>query len=99
MPSERNAFKAGLFIMLSVVLVVMISIMIKGLGRFTDPTVVRTCSFLLTDNIGGLRSGGDVRVGGLKVGVIKSVDLIDVPGGTGKILVYFTIPSRIDLHK
>jgi ABC-type transporter Mla subunit MlaD len=73
--------------------------MIKGLGRFNQPIALRSVSFMLTDNIGGLRVGDDVRVGGLKVGVVKSIDLIDRPDGNSSILVWFTIPSRIDLHK
>jgi phospholipid/cholesterol/gamma-HCH transport system substrate-binding protein len=99
MTKNRDAFKAGIFIILSIVLIICITVMIKGLGRFNQPIALRSVSFMLTDNIGGLRVGDDVRVGGLKVGVVKSIDLIDRPDGNSTILVWFTIPSRIDLHK
>jgi ABC-type transporter Mla subunit MlaD len=99
MANDRNAFKAGLFIVISVLLIFVLTFMIKGLGRFTDPTIIRTAKFTLTDNIGGLRIGDDVRVGGLKVGVVKSVDLQTQPSGSPEIRVYFTIPTRIKVHK
>ena len=99
MTKERDAFKAGLFIILSIVLIFMITIMIKGVGRFTEPTAIRAVQFGLTDNIGGLRIGDDVRVGGLKVGIVKAVDLIPQSDGTQKIIVAFTIPERIELHQ
>src|SRR5947208_10346313 len=99
MQNERNAFKAGLFIILSILLIFTITVMIKGVGRFTEPTSVRSVQFSLTDNIGGLRIGDDVRVGGLKVGIIKAVDLLPESDGSQRILVSFTMPQRIPLHK
>src|SRR5436190_4632137 len=99
MKNERNAFKAGVFIILSIVLIFMITVMIKGVGRFTVPTEIQAVQFALTDNIGGLRIGDDVRVGGLKVGIVKAVDLIPHSSGSQNIIVSFTIPGRIHLHK
>jgi phospholipid/cholesterol/gamma-HCH transport system substrate-binding protein len=99
MQNERNAFKAGLFIILSIVLICMITVLIKGVGRFTEATLIRSVQFTLTDNIGGLRIGDDVRVGGLKVGIVKSIDLIPQSNGGHSILVSFTIPQRIPIHK
>src|SRR5437762_1005665 len=99
MQNERNAFKAGLFIILSIVLIFMVTVMIKGVGRFTEPTLIRSIEFSLTDNIGGLRIGDDVRVGGLKIGIVKAIDLIPQPDGSQKIKVAFTMPARIPLHR
>src|SRR5947207_12409137 len=99
MQNERNAFKAGLFIILSIVLIFMVTVMIKGVGRFTEPTLIRSVEFALTDNIGGLRIGDDVRVGGLKIGIVKSIDLIPQSDGSDKIRVSFTMPARIPLHR
>src|SRR5438552_12386271 len=99
MTNERNAFKAGLFIVLSIALIFSVTVMIKGVGRFTEPTSLRSVQFSLTDNIGGLRIGDDVRVGGLKLGIVKAVDLMPQSDGSQKILVSFTMPQRIPLHK
>ena len=36
MTKERNAFKAGLFILITILLIVGIVVSIKGVGRFTE---------------------------------------------------------------
>src|SRR3954468_23009314 len=99
MTNERNAFKAGLFIILSIVLILIVKVMIKGVGRFTEPILLRTVEFSLTDNIGGLRIGDDVRVGGLKIGIVKAIDLIPQADGSERIRIAFTMPARIPLHR
>ncbi|HEX3357018.1 MAG TPA: MlaD family protein [Tepidisphaeraceae bacterium] len=95
---ERNAFKAGLFIVISIALIFFVTIMIKGVGRMTEPSKTRTVLFSLADNIGGLRVGDDVRVGGLRVGIIKTINLI-FSDKTQKIAIAFTAPARIELHQ
>lgn len=98
MKRERNAFIAGLFIVVSIGLIFFVTVMIKGIGRLTEPTVTRSAQFSLADNIGGLRIGDDVRVGGLKVGVVNSIALSQ-DNAAQRITVSFTMPSRIQLHK
>src|SRR5207244_1392495 len=71
---------------------------IKGVGRLTDPTDLRTVRFKLSDNVGGLRVGDDVRVGGMKVGVVKDIDLEHAADGNDSVIVWFTFPRRIELH-
>src|SRR2546423_14391728 len=88
MPKDRNAFLAGLFMLVSIALIIATVIGIKGAGRLTDPTDVRTVRFALGDNIGGLRVGDDVRVGGLKVGVVKDVKF-EPSQGHPAVIVWF----------
>jgi ABC-type transporter Mla subunit MlaD len=99
MTNERNAFKAGLFIIVSIALIFFVTVMIKGVNRFTNASVERAVRFTLTDNIGGLRIGDDVREGGMRVGVVKAVNLVPESDGTQKIVVWFTIPQSVPLHK
>jgi len=100
---DRNAFKAGLFIVVSIVLIIGVIVAIKGFGRLIEPQQVRTATFTLADDIGGLRVGDDVRVGGLKVGIVKSLRIErQTEGGAGqqpKILVTFDLPERIILRE
>jgi len=99
MIKDRNALLAGLFMLVCAGLIVSTIVGIKGAARLTEPSDERTVRFALSDNVGGLRSGDDVRVGGLKVGVVKELKY-DLPrGGTPAVIVWFTLPSRIDLHK
>lgn len=100
MNNERNALKAGIFIIISLALVVAIIIGIKGIGRFLEPMQHATVSFALTDDIGGLSTGDEVRIGGAKVGVVQDVEF--APGADGKdqrLIVSFTVPQRFTVRK
>src|SRR5437667_12229580 len=97
MATDRNAFLAGLFMLISIALIIMTIIGIKGAGRLTDPADVRTVRFALSDNVGGLRIGDDVRVGGLKVGVVKDVKY-EPSEGKPCVVVWFTLPRRVELR-
>jgi ABC-type transporter Mla subunit MlaD len=85
------------------VLIISVIVAIKGVGRLIEPQQVRTATFTLADDIGGLRVGDDVRVGGLKVGIVKSLGIErQTEGGAGqqpRILVTFDLPERIQLRE
>src|SRR4051794_22400314 len=76
MSKKRNALRSGIFIVLSLVLAVAIVIGIKGLDRILDPVDTRTVRFTLQDDLGGLRVGDDVRIGGFKVGQIREIEVV-----------------------
>ena len=78
MKSDRNATKAGFFIVISAALIVVVVLAIKGGGHLTDPQQTRTARFKLSDDLGGLRAGDDVRVGGYKVGAVTSIEPADL---------------------
>lgn len=75
MAKQRNALKAGVFILISVGLIFAVVVGIRGAKGWFDPTTVRTVSFALKDDVGGLRVGDDVRIGGFKVGVVRSIEV------------------------
>jgi ABC-type transporter Mla subunit MlaD len=96
---DRSAFKAGLFIVVSVVLIGVILVGIKGIHAVFVPTSQRMARFSLTDDIGGLRLGDDVRIGGFKVGVIRSIDVRGLEEGQKPdILISFDLPDQYHLH-
>ena len=102
MTKERNAFKAGLFILASLGLIVAIMLSIEGLEAFTQPTQARQVVFDLADNIGGLRVGDEVRVGGFKVGEVRRIQVAQVPvEGREKprIDVTFAIPRKFVIQQ
>ncbi len=98
MSKERNAFKAGIFIIISIALIIGVIVAIKGVGEFLEPNQVRVAKFKLTDDLGGLRVGDDVRVGGVKVGIVRSIE-IDTNAKTDEsnLLVKFQIPERLKI--
>ncbi|CAN5551954.1 hypothetical protein BH10PLA1_BH10PLA1_10530 [soil metagenome] len=100
MNKQRNAFKAGLFIIISITLMVRVIVGIEGLDRLTEPVQRCTVTFRLGDNLSGLDKGDDVRVGGVKVGKVTHIEY--VPASTdGKpiLIVHFHIPKKYDLHE
>ena len=46
---ERNAFKAGLFIVVSIALIIAVIVAIKGVGEFFEPDQMRTATFGLAE--------------------------------------------------
>lgn len=102
MAQERNALKAGIFIVTTIIMAIGVIVGIQGLEKFTQPTVLRTVRFELSDDLGGLRVGDDVRVGGFKVGVVRSIELLaDVndPHQQPKIVVSFSMPVKYAVRR
>lgn len=98
MSKDRNDFKAGLFIVVAAALIVAVIIGIKGVGAFFVPKNQYVAVFTLKDNVGGLRVGDDVRVGGVKLGTVRDIDLVPAEGDKPpSIRVHFTLPRRVGL--
>src|SRR5688500_9015965 len=75
MAKERNNIKAGAFILISAALITAVIFSIKGFGQLFAPEQRRTVSFRLTDDLGGLQVGDEVRLGGFKVGVVEGIEV------------------------
>src|SRR4051812_42925718 len=97
MKKDRNAFKAGLFIVVTIVLIVVIVVSIKGAGRFVEPQQTRTAEFKLSDDLGGLREGDEVRIGGYKAGTARAVEPVGFDTGQPRLRVRFELPERYRL--
>lgn len=97
MNKNRNALLAGSFMLISIALIIGVVIAVRGWSM--ENHVTRAVKFTLTDNISGLREGDDVRIGGHRVGVIKSIKLEKTEEGTRQILVKFTIPQSADIRR
>jgi ABC-type transporter Mla subunit MlaD len=96
MSKERNELKAGAFIIITFVLAVTVVIWINGAG--IGPSQTRTASFKLTDDLGGLRAGDDVRIGGFKVGIVRDIHPEGLEAGDPRLLVSFTLPASYVIH-
>lgn len=99
MNNERNALKAGIFMVVSMALVIAIIVGIKGVERFLEPSQELTVKFDLDDDIGGLGVGDEVRIGGYKVGVVRDIDLNVATDGNAAIDIRFTMPKRFEVKK
>jgi ABC-type transporter Mla subunit MlaD len=95
---RRSDLRAGVFILASVALVFAAIVAIKGVRWAFVRETVRRAHFSLTDDLGGLRVGDDVRIGGFKVGIIRSIDVLGIGQGEQPyIAVRFTMPERYPL--
>ena len=97
MANDRNAFKAGLFILTAIALGVTIFVMIRGAGAFFRPTRTLTAAFMLDENLGGLKVGDTVRVGGYDQGRVTAITFME--GEKQHFQVRFTLPDHYDLRQ
>ena len=96
---ERSQLKAGLFILTSIVLIFGVIVAIKGVSVVFTPIDERHVRFGLSDDVGGLRIGDDVRIGGFKVGVVRRIELQGLDSGTPSLLITFSIPRQYPLRE
>ncbi len=73
MPTDKNALKAGSFIVAALVLAAAFLVALQGLRGWFEPTRTVTAAFDLNENLGGLKTGDPVRVGGVDIGRVTDV--------------------------
>ncbi|MGD0541319.1 MAG: MlaD family protein [Tepidisphaeraceae bacterium] len=91
MVKQRNALRAGIFMLVSLALIVFVIVAISGAAKFTQAFKTYTVAFSLQDDIGGLRPGDDVRIGGLKVGSVRD---IRIDQERSAVVVLIDIPAK-----
>jgi ABC-type transporter Mla subunit MlaD len=103
MPKKnRSALRAGLLMLGSIFLILCVVVGIKGLSWLRDPAVNYHVVFDLRTNIGGLRIGDEVRIGGFKVGEVKRIFLhedADPKHDPYYLIVEFTVPRKYSIRK
>ena len=97
MKRDRNAFLAGLFILLSLAAAAAVIVVLRGQGA--GPIQVRTVGFELSDDLGGLGGGDEVRIGGVQVGAVRALELADLGSNRPRVLVTISIPARYVLRE
>jgi len=70
---QSNAVRAGVFVLLSVLLAVVIIVILSGVVERLKPANVYVVRFPLSVGAQGLSEGSEVRVGGQKVGQVSGV--------------------------
>jgi len=107
MPKERNALKAGIFIVLCIAAALAIVYAVKGTSF--EATQLRQVSFALKDNLSGLRVGDEVRIGGYKVGEVRGIEIVAADDkrlakrlkktdDQAALLVTFTLPQKYQVR-
>jgi phospholipid/cholesterol/gamma-HCH transport system substrate-binding protein len=102
MPKNRSAYRAGILMVVSVALVVAIVVGIKGLSWLSEHTKTYFVAFDLKTNIGGLRIGDEVRIGGFKVGEVKHIAIRKAENPSQPpyyILIAFSVPEKYNIRE
>ena len=101
MTKNRNDLRAGFFLLLSAAAICILALLIRGSSIFTEPTDRRIVRFDLSDDIGGLRIGDDVRIGGFKIGEVRSITIEspEKPGDQPYLRVAYTIPHKYPVRQ
>ena len=97
---DRNAYIAGGFILVAVALVVAVILAVNGLGSLFGDQNTYTVVFKVSDDVGGLKGGSQVRVGGLQMGSVQGVEFanVTVDGQPRAVLAAtFRLPARVTL--
>ncbi len=97
---NANALKAGLFIVIALGLAVAVFFAIAGSSVALGPTRDYTVEFTLSDDVSGLSDGNDVRVGGVKVGTVRSVEVVTpAPNAPPMVRAVFRLPAKYELRE
>lgn len=99
MTSERDNFKAGLFVIAGIIMAMAAVWLLVDFNRLFEQTQTVTVHYTLSDGLQGLKEGASVTVGDQPVGeVIEITDHSDGQRVTGK-LISFILPKRYTLYK
>jgi ABC-type transporter Mla subunit MlaD len=99
MARQRNDLAAGLFILISLALLMGVIIGVKGVGQIVEPLQSVEARFPLDANVGGLRTGADVRLGGARAGSVRSVEIVSPDDADAFVQVSFQLPARFTLKQ
>lgn len=96
MKKDRNELKAGIFIVLAFLLALAVIVRIRDARLGAVQT--RTVAFKLTDDLGGLRIGDEVRLGGYKIGMVEDIQPAGLETPNPRMLVRVSLPAEYTLH-
>lgn len=98
---SRNTVLAGIFVLIIIGMFVLAIILISERGSWATATSKYTIRFELDEGADGLESGSPVKLGGVRVGSVTSVEF-DPPPESGKevtgILVGIAVDKRLKLY-
>lgn len=100
MNSSKYAFQAGLFILLSIAAGIFLVSRVADRGGPRDATAY-TAVFTAGEDIAGLSVGNEVRLMGVKVGLVESIEIIapDDPSEDAEVHVGFIVGNGIELRE
>ncbi len=92
--SQRNSVLAGLFLVSGVILAVVVSFVLSGLGDKLEDRTPYLCVSTLQDGASGIKPGSLVLLGGQPVGKVEKVGIAPDPDAPGMLAVHVTAGVR-----
>lgn len=100
MSSQRDNIKAGLFVLLGIVLALVIVFALTDLQRLFEIKQNVKVFYQLSDGLKGLKNGAAVTLGGQPVGEVTQIeDRLDETGSVDGKLVTVSLPKRIKIYQ
>jgi len=101
MTTQRDNVKAGIFVVLGLVLGILVLIPLTNFRQFFEDMQQVRIYYLLADGLRGLKPGAEVTLGGQPVGTVTGIKDFDAPDDqtaiSGKIITA-EIPKRIRMY-
>ena len=91
--ADKNALKAGSFILASLVLAIAVFWAVRGISF--DGNARWAIRFDLAEDVGGLTPGSEVRIGGVKAGQVDAIELGDA---LDHVMIEVSLPEEIILR-
>ena len=98
---QANNVKAGIFVTISLVIALIVIFLLGDLWTlfFGSPMTRYNTSYTVKDGVSYLQAGSGVRIGGINLGKVDSVNLDEATKGpVRKIDVEFSIPTNIPIY-
>lgn len=97
MAGQGNALRSGVFIVAAAIISLAVVIVVSGPERFAAKTEY-VVLFRIEDDLQGIRAGDEVRLGGLRVGTVKKVE-VDAAKDPAEIRVIVALPAKYVLKQ
>ncbi len=97
---DDNSIKAGIFVLIAIAVGVTVIFVLGDLkgAMFGPPMSEYQATFPVKQGVGFLKEGSPVRVGGIELGEVQSVEIISSEDPIRQIDVSFTLPSSVALY-
>lgn len=101
MNQDRDNLKAGIFVLVGLVLVLLVIYLLTDLTRLTEQRQLVRVYYHLSDGVQGLKNGAIVTLGDQPIGEVQNIDPYAETGGDGRIIgltITLAIPDRFKLY-
>jgi len=98
MATDRSNVKAGLFVLIGLVVAFVVVILLSDFKAMFTPMQTVQVRYHLSDGVKGLREGASVTIGGYPIGSVTDIESVPEDGRVTHQVVTFEIPREYKLY-